>query len=132
MGTYTQVASLTQGDRPVFKRVGSTVPYLFYSLGASSWLIGNDYMVDSTRIVQSVRTAVLCPDQAPGWRVIASGVSGTFPIRIVRPGAPQPLASMVITARRALYGPLQIHPALARCMHARVQVVPLPGVVAAG
>jgi hypothetical protein len=68
MGTYTKVAGLTEGDRPVYKRVGSsgTVQYLSYR-STGHWAIGPDYASDQVG-VRSSRTEALCPNQVTDWQ----------------------------------------------------------------
>ena len=94
MGTFTKVANLTQGDRPVYKRVTAapTAPpviYLFYWPSTSEWLIGSDYTSTSNISVQSTGIAALCPEQVPeiGWEVYnGSAWVSTYPMQFVRTG----------------------------------------------
>ena len=90
MGTYTKVAALTRWDRPVYRRVGSAVMYLYYWLpasGAGYWNVGPSYTVDSA-FVSSYLTGVLCPQQQPDWSVLSSSASqwvDTYPVTVVDP-----------------------------------------------
>ena len=81
MGSYTKVAGLVQGNRPVYKR-HSTMMYLFYWPDLGYWNIYTSYTVNAA-YVASVGTGVLCPDQEIRWQ---SSVGGTF--TVVRAGAP--------------------------------------------
>ena len=87
MGVYRKVASSTQGDRPLYRRVGSTVvQYLFYSPSFSSWRIGADYTVGSA-FVSTGATEALCPEQATGWLMWnGSAWASEYPVKVV-PGA---------------------------------------------
>ncbi len=85
MGVYTKMANVTQGERPVYQRVGSIL-YLYHSPVTTSprWLIGENYF--ST--VAAARSAAAaggwrCPDQAPGWEVY-DGIAwvGTYVITV--------------------------------------------------
>ena len=91
MGTFTKLAWLTQGDRPVYQRVGSTVMYLFYWPSTRDWNIGADYTFGAAGVA-SAGTAALCPDHAAGWQVASGGewVASMYPITVVRAGAPCP------------------------------------------
>ena len=94
MGTFTKVANLTQGYRPVYKRVTAapTAPpvlYLFYWPSTSEWLIGSNYTSTSNISVQSAGIAALCPEQVPeiGWEVYnGSAWVSMYPIQFVRTG----------------------------------------------
>jgi len=68
MGTYTKLAELTHGDRPVYGRANSTKTYLFYSPKISKWIIGSEGSTSAGAGVMSDSTDTLCPDQATGWR----------------------------------------------------------------
>ena len=82
MGTYSKVAGLVQGYRPVYQQPGSAMAYLFYLPSIGSWLVGPNYTSPSAR-VQSV-TGSLCPEQATGWQAAtASGWVSTYPIVVV-------------------------------------------------
>jgi hypothetical protein len=85
MGLYTKVANVTQGERPVYQRVGSTMMYLFYWSNTSRWLIGNNYASSSAGVRSTDSAGAACPDQATGWQVYAGTVWGvsTFPITLV-------------------------------------------------
>jgi hypothetical protein len=65
MGVYMS-AAMTQGGRPVYKRVGTTVQYLFYSPEVKRWRISPDYM-DAVVNISTGYTAALCPEQATGY-----------------------------------------------------------------
>ncbi len=91
MGTYAIVAGLTQGDRPVYERLGIFLKYLYYWPGTRNWLIGADYTVEAGLVSSSGGAGALCPDKAVGWQVYSGGSwVGTYPITVVRPGAPEP------------------------------------------
>jgi hypothetical protein len=66
MGLYVKLNQTTQGNRPVYKRVGSTMLYLFYWPEFSSWRIGADYTVGSCS-VSTPSTEALCPEQATDY-----------------------------------------------------------------
>ncbi len=70
MGVYTKMANRTQGDRPVYQRVGSILRYLYYSpvTYSQQWLISDDYS-SSIAGARSAAGGWRCPDQAPGWEV---------------------------------------------------------------
>ena len=84
MGTYTKVANATQGERPVYQRVGSTVAYLFYWPSTAEWRIGSNYTSGTSGVKSTGGAGAACPDQATGWEVVAGGrwVS-TYPITVV-------------------------------------------------
>ena len=75
MGVYTKVPGLMQGDRPVYKAVGSTVAYLFYwpSAGDSYWRIGSDYASSVSGVKSTSNGGALCPDEATPWKVYTGG-----------------------------------------------------------
>ena len=75
MGVYTKVPGLMQGDRPVYKAVGSTVAYLFYwpSAGDSYWRIGSDYASSVSGVKSTSNGGALCPDEATPWKVYNGG-----------------------------------------------------------
>ncbi len=84
MGTYTKVANLMQGERPVYQRVGSTVAYLFYWPNASNWRIGSNYASSSSGVRSTDSAGAACPDQATGWQAYAGTVwVSTYPITVV-------------------------------------------------
>ena len=84
MGSYTKVANVTQGERPVYQRVGSTVMYLFYWPNASNWRIGGNYTSSSSG-VKSTGNGAACPDQATGWQAYTGGVwVSTYPITVAQ------------------------------------------------
>ncbi len=90
MGTYAKVASLKQGDRPVYERLGTLLKYLYYWPGTRNWLIGSDYTVGTCLVSSSGGAGALCPDNAVGWQVYSGGsLVSTYPITVVRPGAPE-------------------------------------------
>jgi hypothetical protein len=85
MGTYTKLANVMQGDRPVYQLVGSTVAYLFYSPSVSSWLIGSSYTSSSAGVASTGSSGAACPDQATGWVVATgSGWVSTYPITVAQ------------------------------------------------
>lgn len=91
MGTYTRVAGLTPGNRPLYQRVGTgAVAFLFYWPSTSSWRIGSNFTSSSSG-VKSTSTGALCPDQATGWRAY-TGARGKwvskYPITVVQVQAP--------------------------------------------
>ncbi len=84
MGTYTKVADLMQGERPLYQRVGSTVEYLFYWPSGRRWVMGNNYTSNLFGLL-SANTAAACPDQATGWQAYNSGAwVSTYPINVVQ------------------------------------------------
>ena len=90
MGTYAKVAALTRWNRAVYRRVGSTVMYLYYWLpasGAGYWNVGPSYTANNA-FVSSYLTGVLCPQQQPDWLVWSSSTSQwvyTYPVTVVDP-----------------------------------------------
>ncbi len=72
MGVYTKMANLTQGDRPVYQRVGSVLRHLYYSPVTTRWLIGADYSSQEA-YARSSAGGWRCPDQAPGWEATDGG-----------------------------------------------------------
>jgi hypothetical protein len=85
MGTYSKMANLTQADRPVFKRVGSTVMYLFYAPSVSIWIVGSNYTSSSGNIRSSGNSGAACPDLVTAWLVYnGSAWVGTYPINVVQ------------------------------------------------
>jgi hypothetical protein len=116
MGTYTKVGSLTQSGWPVYKRVGSTVQYLFFWPTFQRWLIGPDYETGLSSVqsgggfafgaervlyagsssaadpvASENASSAVCPDEANDW-VLFDGEGGwisTYPIT-VREGASEP------------------------------------------
>ena len=91
MGTYTKVAEITQGSRPVFQRVGSAVRILFYWTSTRIWYIGGNYSSSSSNVKSTGTSSPLCPDQATGWRAY-TGARGKwvskYPITVVQVQAP--------------------------------------------
>ncbi len=85
MGAYTKLPNVTQGGRPVYHLVGSTVMYLFYWPSVSRWLVGSNY-ASSSSSVQSIGSAgAACPDQATGWEAYSGGAwVGTYAITVVQ------------------------------------------------
>ena len=65
-GTYTKVANLTHGSRPVYQRANATTMYLFYRPRSSDWRIGSNF-TSGTSVVASQSEAALCPDQSTRW-----------------------------------------------------------------
>ncbi len=83
MGAYTKVANVSQGQRPVYKRVGPTVMYLYYWQSTAEWRIGGNYTSSSSG-VKSTGNGAACPDQATGWQAYTGGVwVSTYPIAVV-------------------------------------------------
>ncbi len=72
-GNYTKLANVTQGDRPVYQRVGSTVAYLFYWPSTGRWLIGSSYSSGSASVQSTGSAGAACPDQATGWHAYSGG-----------------------------------------------------------
>ncbi len=98
MGTYTKLANVTQGGRPVYQRVGPTVMYLYY--WSSFWLIGSNYTSGSSSVGSSSNAAAACPDQATGWEVAIGGAwVGTYPITVA-PAAGQTRSPILPTTAR--------------------------------
>ncbi len=85
-GTYTKLAAnVTQGGRPVYQRVGSTVMYLFYWPSSRNWLIGSSYISGSSGIASTDSAGAACPDQATGWQAYTGGAwVSTYPITVVQ------------------------------------------------
>jgi hypothetical protein len=85
MGTYMKVAGLVQGSRPVYQRVGSTVVYLYYWPGLSSWYIGSNYTTGSVGVKSIGGTAAACPDQPTDWQVWnGSAWDSGYPVKVVQ------------------------------------------------
>ena len=85
MGTYTKMANLVQGERPVYQRVGSTVAYMFYWPSSRDWNIGSNYTSGSSGVRSTGSAGAACPDQANGWQVLAGGAwVSTSPITVVQ------------------------------------------------
>jgi hypothetical protein len=83
MGAYTKLANVTQGDRPVYQRVGSTVAYLFYWPNTSEWRIFSNYASRSAGFKSTGNTGAACPDEATGWQTFTSGAwVSTYPISV--------------------------------------------------
>ena len=84
-GTYTKLANVTQGGRPVYQRVGSTVAYLFYWPSTRNWLIGPNYTSNLGGVASIGNAGAACPDEATGWQAYAGGAwVGTYPITVVQ------------------------------------------------
>jgi hypothetical protein len=85
-GTYTKLANVMQGDRPVYQLAGSTVAtFLFYWPSTSRWLIGSSYTSSSSGVRSIGNADAACPDQATGWEVATgSGWVGTYTITVVQ------------------------------------------------
>ncbi len=82
-GTYNKLASVMQGDRPVYQRVGSTVAYLFYWPSTGQWLIGSSYISGSSGVRSTDSASAACPDEATGWQAYTGGAwVGTYPITV--------------------------------------------------
>jgi hypothetical protein len=86
MGAYTKMPSVTHAGRPVYRLVGSTVTYLFYSARTGDWRIDSDYLLsDSSALKSTGNAGAACPDQATGWQALAGGAwVGTYPITVVQ------------------------------------------------
>jgi hypothetical protein len=103
-GTYRKVADTKTADRPVYKRVGSRVKYLFFSSNNNEWRIGHDYLSDSISATSDKRRA-LRPEDSTGWQVWNGEAWVSKPIRIVPTGAAQPPRNhrcIIIFTRAAL------------------------------
>ena len=90
MGAYTKVVGLISGPRPVYKRVGSTVAYLYYWPSSGEWSISANYTSDKSRSLKSAGAGALCPELATGWKVLFGGAwvfGEAAPIIKVVPGA---------------------------------------------
>jgi hypothetical protein len=72
-GNYTKLANVTQADRPVYQRVGSTVAYLFYWPSMSDWNIGSSYNSGASSVRSTGSAGAACPDQATGWHAYSGG-----------------------------------------------------------
>ena len=84
MGTFTKVGALTQGDRPVYQRVGTAVTYLYYWPTTSEWRISSNYATSSSGVKSTGGTGAACPDQATGWQAYANGAwVSTYTIIVV-------------------------------------------------
>ncbi len=84
-GTYTKLGNVTQGDRPVYQLVGSTVAYLFHWPSTSDWRIGSSYTSGSSGVKSTGNAGAACPDQATGWQAYTGGAwVGTYPITVVQ------------------------------------------------
>jgi hypothetical protein len=82
--TYTKLANRTQGDRPVYQLVGSTVEYLYYWPSTHNWFIGPNYTSDFVGVRSAGNAGAACPDQATGWELAIGGVGvGSYPITVV-------------------------------------------------
>ncbi len=98
-GTYTKLANVMQGDRPVYQLAGSTVKYLFYWSNTSRWLIGSSYTSGSSGVRSTDSAGAACPDQATGWQAYAGGAwVSTYPITVV-PTAPTTAAPTTVGER---------------------------------
>ena len=83
MGAYTRMPNVTQGDRPVYQRVGSTVAYLFYWSSTGEWNIGSSYISGSSGVRSTGSAGAACPDEATGWQAYAGGAwVSTYPITV--------------------------------------------------
>ena len=101
MGTYTRMPNVTQGDRPVYQRVGSTVAYLFYWPSTSDWRIGSSYTTGSSGVKSTGGAGAACPDQATDWQAYTGGVwVDTYPITVA-PAATPTAASPISTPTNA-------------------------------
>ena len=82
-GTYTKLANVTQGGRPVYQRVGSTVAYLFYWPSTRNWLIGSSYSSGTAGVKSTGSAGAACPYQATGWQAYTGTAwVGTYPITV--------------------------------------------------
>ncbi len=82
-GTYTKLANVMQGDRPVYQLVGSTVMYLFYSPSSSNWRISSSYTSSSSGVRSTGNAGAACPHEATGWQAYTGGAwVGTYPITV--------------------------------------------------
>ena len=94
MGTYTKVAGLTQGSRPVYQRVGSAVRFLFYWTSTRNWYIGGNYSSSSSNVKSTGTSSPLCPDLATGWQAYTGGAWGnTYPITVATAASQPPTAA---------------------------------------
>ncbi len=105
-GNYTKLANVTQGDRPVYQLVGSTVAYLFYWPSSSDWNIGSSYIAGSSSVRSTGNAGAACPDQATGWEVATSGAwVGVFAITVApAAGQTRPPTLPTTTAARTKVG----------------------------
>ncbi len=85
MGVYTKLASVTQGGRPVYQRVGSTVAYIFYWPSTTQWCIGGNYTSGASSVRSTGIAGAACPDRATGWQVWTGGEwESAYPIAVVQ------------------------------------------------
>ncbi len=88
-GTYTKMANVMQGDRPVYQLVGSNIVYLYYWPGLSNWVIGSSYSSGTGGVRSTGSAGAACPDEATGWQAYTGGAwVSTYPITVV-PAAAQ-------------------------------------------
>ncbi len=91
MGTYTKVANVTQGERPVYQRVGSTVAYMFYWPSSRDWNIGSNYTSGSSGVRSTGNAGAACPDRATGWQAYnGSAWVSTYPITVAQTAVGKP------------------------------------------
>jgi hypothetical protein len=110
-GTYTKLANVTQGGRPVYQRVGSTVAYLFYWPSTRNWLIGSSYSSGPASFQSTGSAGAACPDQATGWHAYSGGASvGNYAITVApaagqtrSPTLPTPTAPPTKARKRSRY-----------------------------
>jgi hypothetical protein len=108
MGTYTKVAGLMQGSRPVYQRVGSAVRFLFYWTSTRNWYIGGNYSSSSSSVKSTGTNSPLCPDQATGWQAYTGGAwVGAYPITVA-PAPPTPTPTGPPTAIEATSAPTDV------------------------
>ena len=109
MGTYTKVAGLTQGSRPVYQRVGSAVRFLFYWTSTRIWYIGGNYSSSSSSVKSTGTNSPLCPDQATGWQAYAGGAWGSaYPITVAPAASQPPTPTAAPTAIEATSAPTDV------------------------
>jgi hypothetical protein len=89
-GTYTLVAKVRQGDRPVYRRVGKdSIKDLSYWPGNRQWRFNADYKVDKADVWSSI--SALCPVQAGEWRQHNPTGNAWSPMRVSCAVAPPAL-----------------------------------------
>ena len=109
MGTYTKVAGLMQGSRPVYQCVGSAVRFLFYWTSTRNWYIGGNYSSSSSNVKSTGTNAPRCPDQATGWQAYTGGAwVSTYPITVAPAASQPPTPTAAPTAIEATSAPTDV------------------------
>ena len=109
MGTYTMVAGLTEGSRPVYQRVGSAVRFLFYWTSTRIWYIGGNYSSSTSNVKSTGTNSPLCPDQATGWQAYTGGAwVNAYPITVTPAASQTPTPTAAPTAIEATSAPTDV------------------------